>query len=63
MISFAQPGSRFDQRIEHGLEVEGRAADDFQHIGGRGLLLERLAQLVEQAGVLDRDDGLVANFQ
>ena len=36
----------------------GRAADHLEHVGGGGLLLQRLAQLVEQAGVLDRDDGL-----
>ena len=40
------------------LQVEGRAADDLEHIGGGGLLLQRFAQLVEQAGVLDGDDGL-----
>src|SRR5262249_46104042 len=30
-----------------------------EHIGSGRLLLQRLAQLVEQAGVLDSDDGLV----
>ena len=29
-----------------------------QHVGGGSLLLQRLAELVEQAGVLDGDDGL-----
>ena len=48
----------FGERIEHGLQVEGRAADDLEHVGGGGLLLQRFAQLVEQARVLDRDDGL-----
>ena len=51
-----------DERVEDGLQVEGRAADDLEHVGGRGLLLQRFsraAQLVEQAGVLDGDDGLV----
>ena len=42
-----------------GLQVEGRAADHLEHVGGGGLLLQRFAQLVEQAGVLDGDDGLV----
>ena len=41
-----------------GSEIAGRAADDLEHVGGGGLLLQRLAQLVEQAGVLDGDDGL-----
>ena len=48
----------FDQRIEHGLQIEGRAADDLEHVGGGGLLLQRFAQLVEQPRVLDGDDGL-----
>ena len=48
-----------DQRIEHGLQIEGRAADDLEHVGGGGLLLQRFAQLVEQPRVLDGDDGLV----
>ena len=29
-----------------------------QHVAGRGLLVERLAQLAEQAGVLHGDHGL-----
>ena len=40
------------------LQIEGRAADDLEHVGGGGLLLERFTQLVEQARVLDGDDGL-----
>src|SRR5262245_32913473 len=43
-----------------------RPADRLEHLAGRGLLLQRLpeagvavVQLREQAGVLDRDDGLV----
>jgi len=28
-----------DQSFENGSEVEGRAADDLEHVGGRGLLL------------------------
>ena len=58
MVRFAQPHRRLGKRIEHRLQIEGRAADDLEHVGGGGLLLQRLAQLVEQAGVLDGDDGL-----
>ena len=43
-VRLAQPRRRFDQRVEHGLQVEGRAADDLENVGGRGLLLQRLAQ-------------------
>ena len=51
-------GRRLDQRVQHGLQIEGRAADDLEHVCGRGLLLQQFAQLVEQARVLDGDDGL-----
>ena len=42
-VGFAQPRRRLDQCIEHRLEVEGRAADGLEHVGGGGLLLERFA--------------------
>jgi len=42
-VGFAQPRRRFHQRIEHGLQVERRAADDLEHVGRRGLLLQRFA--------------------
>src|SRR5262245_20585977 len=58
-VGLAQPGGGLDQRVEHGFEIERRAADDLEHIGGGGLLLEGLAEFVEQPGVLDRDDGLI----
>ena len=44
---------------QHGLQIERRAADDFEHVGGGGLLLQRLAQFVKQPDVLDRDDCLI----
>ena len=46
------------ERIQHGLQVEGRATNDLEHIGCRGLLLQRFTQFVEQPRVLDGDDGL-----
>src|SRR6516165_9515535 len=58
-IRLAQPRRRLDQRLENRLQIEGRAADDLEHVGGGRLLLQRLAQLVEQARVLDGDDGLI----
>ena len=48
LVGLAKPRRRLDQRIEHRLQIEGRAADDLEHVGGGGLLLQRLAQLVEQ---------------
>ena len=76
-ISFGEPqdtelGAADANRIlqhglEHGLQLAGRGRDDLQHLRGRGLLLQRLgeivgapAQLVEQPRVLDGDDGLVS---
>src|SRR5262249_39526288 len=44
--------------LEHRPQFAGRRADDAQYIRGGGLLLQRLAQLVEQPRVLDGDDGL-----
>ena len=58
VLRLAQAARRVGQGIEHGLQVECRAADDFEHIGSGGLLLQRFTKLVEQAGVLDSDDGL-----
>ena len=53
-------------RLEHRLQLAGRTGDDLQHLGGRGLLLQRLREiararlhLVEQPHVLDRDHRLV----
>src|SRR5690348_17150058 len=48
----------FDKRVQYGLQIECRAADDLKHVSGGSLLLERLAQLVQQPRVLDGDDGL-----
>ena len=43
LIRLTQFGCRLDQRVEHCLKIEGRAADDLEHVGGRGLLLQRFA--------------------
>src|SRR5262245_9688209 len=59
MIRVAKAGCRLGKRIEHGLQIECRPADDLENVGGGGLLLERFAQLVEQASVLYGDDRLV----
>jgi hypothetical protein len=57
-VSVAEPSCGFNQRVEHRLQIECRAADYLEHVGGGGLLLQRFAQFVEQARVLDRDDSL-----
>src|SRR5262249_33226714 len=47
LIRLAEPRRRLDERIEHSLQVEGGVADYLEHVGGGGLLLQRLAQLIE----------------
>ena len=54
------------ERVEHCVHVEGRATDLLVHMGGRGLLPERLCELtrtlllgLEQACVLDCNHRLV----
>ena len=54
------------RRSQYCLQIEGRAADDLQHLSGRCLLLKRFLQLscprlhlVEQADVVDRNDRLI----
>ena len=66
VIDPTNPGGALDDGIEHRLNVRGRAADDAEHLGCRGLMLQRLAQFrvalaefLEQAHVLDCDHRLV----
>jgi hypothetical protein len=37
-IGFAQLRCRLDERVEQGLKIERRAADDFKNVSSRGLL-------------------------
>src|SRR5262245_1442973 len=62
-VDESEPGTAKAHRtLGYGLkywpQIEGRSADHFEQIGGRGLLLQRFPQLVEQASVFDRDDAL-----
>jgi hypothetical protein len=65
-LGLAQRGRGLDQCREHRVKIERRAADDLEHVGGRGLLLQRFTQvlrarlnLLEQPHILDGDHGLV----
>src|SRR5262245_55315547 len=58
MVRVAKPGRGLCKRVEYRLQIKRGATDYLEHVGGGGLLLERFAQLVEQARVLDGDDGL-----
>ena len=62
----AQARSRSDQRVEHWLEVKSGTADGLEHIARRGLVFERLfeimragLQFAKQPRVLHRDDRLI----
>src|SRR5262249_16036747 len=61
-IRLTQPRRRFDQCVEHRLQLKGRAADDLEHVSGGGLLLQRFTQFVEQARVLNGNDGLLGEI-
>ena len=65
VIDPANSRGAFHDGVEHRLHIGGRAADDAEHLGRRGLMLQGLAQFgvallqfVEQADVLDGDDRL-----
>src|SRR6516164_506809 len=58
MVTITEPRGRFDQCIQHRLQIESGPADDLKHVGRGGLLQERFTQLIEQSRVLDRDDSL-----
>jgi hypothetical protein len=65
-IRAAKACRRLGERVEHRLQIEGRAADDLEHVGRGSLLLQRFGELaraclhvVEQPHVLDRDRRLV----
>src|SRR5262249_10174279 len=53
------PGRRLNERLEHSLQIEGRATDDLEYVSSGSLLLERFAQFTEQPRILDGDDGLI----
>jgi hypothetical protein len=64
MSTFSMSGA-FCASTTSTLRPEGRGANDLENLGGSGLLLERFAQiiralpqLIEQACVLDGDNGL-----
>src|SRR5262249_38967145 len=61
-LGIADAPGIFQYGLEYRLELTGRARDDLQHLGGGGLPLQRLTQLVEQPRVLDGDDGLAGEI-
>ena len=57
-LSTAQARGILDHRIEDWSKFIWRGRDNSEHLGSSGLLLERLAQFVEQPCILDGDDCL-----
>src|SRR5262245_7278533 len=49
-VGLAKSGRRLDESVEHGLQVERRAANDPEHVGRRSLLLQRLVALAGELG-------------
>ena len=47
-FSAAEARCGFGQCVEHRLKMKGRTADDLQHLGGRGVLLQRFVQLTTE---------------
>src|SRR5262245_20987135 len=45
-ICVAQPSRRLNQRIEHFLQLEGRAADHLEYVASSSLLLEGVSKLL-----------------
>ena len=39
LVGAAEARHRLHQRVENRLEIDGRAADDLEHVSGSGLLL------------------------
>jgi hypothetical protein len=64
-IDTAESDRGFNQRVQHRLHIGGRAADDVEHVTGRGLVFERLlevsgapTQFAKQPRILHGDDRL-----
>src|SRR5262249_23013430 len=49
-VRLTQAGRRLDERIEHRLQIERRAADDLEHVGSGGLLLQGPPAVPEEPG-------------
>src|SRR5262245_43729334 len=46
VVGATKAASRFNERLQHRLEIEGRAADDFEHVCGGSLPLQRFAEFL-----------------
>src|SRR5262249_61942146 len=46
VVGATKAASRFNERLQHRLEIKSRVADDLEHIGGRGRLLGGVGQFL-----------------
>src|SRR5215813_4877454 len=59
----AQPRRLFEHCVEYRREVARRAVDHLQYLCGGGLLLQGLARLGDEPGILHRDDRVIGEVQ
>src|SRR5215831_16163278 len=59
MVGAAKARYRFHERVKNRFKVDRRAADDLEHVAGRGLPLQRFAGLGQEPHVLDGYHSLV----
>ena len=59
VVRVAEPRRAPGHGLQHRLQFSRRAGDHPQDLGGGGLLLQAVLELLEQPGVLDGDHGLV----
>src|SRR5262245_61826667 len=45
-VGTAEANSALEQAFQNRLQVEGRAANDLEHVGGGGLLLKRIREFL-----------------
>src|SRR5260221_6656695 len=45
VVGVTKATGRFNERLQHRLEIEGRVADDLKHVGSGGLLLQRFPSI------------------
>src|SRR6266481_933418 len=58
IVRLAKPARTLGDGFQHRLNVCRGSSDHTEDLACHGLLLQRFAQLVKQAGILDGDDGL-----
>src|SRR5947209_19205936 len=58
IVRLAKPARTLGDGFQYRLNIRRGGSDDTEDLACHGLLLQRFAQLVDQARVLDRDDGM-----